>query len=298
LYAYKLADRHDRAGRAEQAEKLAEIAGSINSDNALEHLRLAFLQLQREEGLYKWAEREYRRVIEIGGPGRDLSLNAQSLMAEMLHDIEHELDAAQALEAMSAAMQENIKQGNAEQNGRSELGTVKARMNYFFACDHAAKGERDQQIKRLEAAIKEDPLDADVLIALYRLPDRSPKEKERTLQLIREAAAEFRKQINLDPDSPENHAPYNQLAWLLSNTAGDYSEALAASLKSLELNPKAAGYMDTLGHCYHALGDFENAVKIQTEAVEREPHSLQMQRMLVVFRDALEKQRQGKNRKQ
>ena len=79
----------------------------------------------------------------------------------------------------------------------------------------------------------------------------------------------------------------NQLAWLVSNTTGDFDEALRCSHRSLELAPDTAGFLDTLGRCYYAKGDYENAVKHQTRAAELEPHSGQIRRQLELFKKTL-----------
>ncbi len=112
--------------------------------------------------------------------------------------------------------------------------------------------------------------------------------------MIRAATEEFRNQIQ---QSPDNATPYNQLAWLVGNTEGDYQEALRCSQKSIELRPNVAGYLDTLGRCYFSVGDFSNAVKYQLQAIELDPHSGQMNRQLVVFREALAKAESQKSKK-
>ena len=53
------------------------------------------------------------------------------------------------------------------------------------------------------------------------------------------------------------------------------------------------GHVDTLGRCYYAAGDFENAVKVQSRAVELDPHSQQMKRQLALFQEALEKKKKS-----
>ena len=63
------------------------------------------------------------------------------------------------------------------------------------------------------------------------------------------------------------------------------------SHKSLEIRPDTGGYLDTLGRCYYAKGDLENAVKYQSKAVELDPHSQQIRRQLKVFQDELAKKK-------
>ena len=85
---------------------------------------------------------------------------------------------------------------------------------------------------------------------------------------------------------------FNQYAWLVCNTTGDYRRAVDYSVRSLELrNWESASYLDTLGHCYYAAKDFENAVKYQQQAVDKDPGSLGMRRQLKVFQQALSNQR-------
>jgi tetratricopeptide (TPR) repeat protein len=82
---------------------------------------------------------------------------------------------------------------------------------------------------------------------------------------------------------------YNEFAWLIANTAGDYRQALRSSLKSLELEPGSGAYLDTLGRCYYAVGDLKNAVKTQKQAVDKAPYFQQIQRQLKFFEAELAK---------
>jgi tetratricopeptide (TPR) repeat protein len=102
--------------------------------------------------------------------------------------------------------------------------------------------------------------------------------------MIDELSHTFQQQIEENPDDPTN---YNQWAWLISNTVGDYEKAIRYSQRSLQLQPEDAGYLDTLGRCYFAAGDLENAVKTQRRAVEKMPHMQVMQRQLKQFEESL-----------
>ena len=73
------------------------------------------------------------------------------------------------------------------------------------------------------------------------------------------------------------------------------------SHRSLELLGPSGGdsgqasFLDTLGRCYYAVGDFENAVKYQREAIEKLNFMQVMHRQLALFESALaEKQKNGK----
>ena len=84
---------------------------------------------------------------------------------------------------------------------------------------------------------------------------------------------------------------YNQYAWVVGNTVGDFEQAIKFSRKSLDLRGwTLSGYVDTLGHAYYGAGKFEEAVLWQSKAVELDPASQAMSRKLKVFQAALKKQ--------
>jgi tetratricopeptide (TPR) repeat protein len=196
--------------------------------------------------------------------------------------------AAKTLEEAAKPFQGKPKDGIDQEiigTGRT-VDSVLARMHFFRGCQYEAAGQRDKQLEELKAGLEQDPTDVDVLIALFHLPNLEAALRDKARKLIRDSAENYRQQIKETPDDP---TPYNQFAWLIANTEGDKQEALRASQKSLELRPGAAGFLDTLGRCYFAAGDVENAVKHQAKAVELDPHSGQMNRQLKLFREALEK---------
>ena len=55
----------------------------------------------------------------------------------------------------------------------------------------------------------------------------------------------------------------------------------------MDLRKDSPGYLDTLGRCYYAADDLENAIKYQKQAVELDPDSQQMRRQLKMFETAL-----------
>ena len=159
----------------------------------------------------------------------------------------------------------------------------------------AAKQQGDDKAyaEFLKQGIKADPTDADVLIGLYKLPNQDPADLKQTKDLIAKAVEQSRNIIEEIPDDP---MAYNQLAWLVGNTEGDFDEAIALSQKSIELKranepSSVGGYLDTLAHCYYGKGDYEHAVSTQEEAAKLEPHSQAIARQLKVFKEALAKQK-------
>src|SRR5262249_14321148 len=149
-------------------------------------------------------------------------------------------------------------------------------------------------------AIAQDPSDADVLIALYDTSADSPDRRKQAMELIQAADTKFREEMTKEPNNPE---PYNEDAWLIGNTEGDHQSAIQHSQRSLELlrgfvevvslsdagdlQRSEGGFLDTLAHCYAGNKDFELAVKYQSLALEKDPHSMAISRALAQFKAKL-----------
>lgn len=85
---------------------------------------------------------------------------------------------------------------------------------------------------------------------------------------------------------PQEANGYNEYAWLVANTEGDFKKAIRYSTRSLEMAFDNPSYLDTLAHCRFAAGDRAAAVRIQSLAQRLEPHSRTILRNLERFRAA------------
>jgi len=286
LYAESQLVRGDK----KQADELSLQASKFNpgrsEESLLQHMAVGRRLVRR--GRFDWAEREYRTVIERGGAGQPIVVTTQQALSEMLHDLGEDLRAAEVLQETVKAAGRN-RPNDEDYYGRT-FGETKSRMHYFFSLDWQRKGDTAKQKQALDSALEAAWNDVDVLIACFRLPNQSAEYRKRISDYIRKAADEMREQI---ADDPQNATNYNQFAWLIGNTEGDYDEALKASKTSIELEPEAGGYYDTLGRCYYAKADYDNAVKFQSRAMELEPHSGLIRRQLDLFRQAQAQAKQG-----
>jgi len=303
LLLYHLAEAQLRNGQRDEAEKTAQQALDSNQEEHQEHT-LAALALQ-ERGLFEWSEREYRQVLQRVTPASPEGLWARLLYSEMLHDVPRDQDAAAVLREIVDAAERDESVRYLIVRFRDQPGSVAARMHFFLAEHARISGDEKQQCEHLKQAIRLDPTDADVLIGAYRVSANDPSWRQETLELIATTVQEYREEVR-DYEGQAAEAPseadradlhrdlataHNQLAWLIANTEGDYEEALRSSLRSLELRPETAGYLDTLGRCYYAKGDYSNAVRYQSRAVELDPHSGQILRQLELFKQAAENER-------
>ncbi len=282
---YTLAQARKAQGSEELAEQFAERAFRLNpgSDDTTARLRIA--RWLESAGMMAWSEREYRQVIAHGGAESDEVIHARFWLSELLHDADRDSEAAEVLRGLVDLL---VKNGPLHQKLTTlhhPPKSIRSRMYYFAACDFAAKSDRTRQLEQLELAVAADPADADVLIALYRFPDQDDKRRQQTRDLIRDAAEEFRGELNDDPDQAN---VYNEYAWLIGNTEGDLDRAIEYAHKGVELAPDESSLLDTLARCYAAKKDFANAVKYQSRAAEIDPYSHQIARSLGEYRKALE----------
>jgi len=287
LYAWANAKRLQ--GTSDDAEKIVQRARALNPDDQRRHL-ITGLELHKR-GRVEWSEQEYRDAIGMGTPGQALTLTAQFLLSESLHDRLEDLEAGKVLDEATKGMEAAAKQGLDLENAQRNPAANRARAHYFYALHYQRTNDSKKALQHLLEGLGEDQYDAEILIALFQTPDLDVTLRDRVRKLIRESAALYRRQMQ---ETPDDDTPYNQLAWLISNTEGDFQEALRASQKSLEIKPESPGHIDTLARCYFAVGDYENAVKNQKRAIELEPHSQQMKRQLAEFEAAAAKKKDAK----
>ena len=291
MLLYTLAEARLAQGKEALAGQIAAKALALSGEDIERHAIVA-ADLQKQ-GMHRWAEQEYRRIIAIGPPGN--SPGAYRLLSELLHDQGKELAAGEALKQFVDLLDKQPELNQLLQQNGSDPGTIRSRMFYFLAENERLQGNIAKQTELLDQAIAHDATDADVLAAMYRLPKQSDERRQQTIRRVKAAADAFRREIReaemRDPPFPVSG--YNQIAWLLSNTLGETDtamadEAIRASLKSLEMSPRNGGYLDTLARCYYARGDYEAAVRHQTEAAALEPHSGLIRKQLELFQKALE----------
>jgi tetratricopeptide (TPR) repeat protein len=285
---YSLAQACAERGEKKRAEETALRALHLHpgkqEEQLIHHCQVA--QQLRERGQFTWARREYQHVISLGGEEDELTIMSRIYLSEMLHEEGHDLDAAAVLEKLVHAIEAG-KVTEAMLFGR-ELRDVRSRLPYFHACHWTTKNDLAKQREYLDKAMEVNPEDIDVLIACYHLPNQPAAYHKKIVGLIEKTAAKLHGAIALDPESP---SMYNQYAWLVGNTEGDFDEAIRCSRKSLELQPEEGGYYDTLAHVYFGKGDYENAVKYQTKAAQLDPHSGLIQKKLEVFRKKLKEKK-------
>lgn len=306
LLQYRLAESYRQLKQNDKADKVAERALKAVPDEPTAHLAIAY-DLQHD-GLFEWAEHEYRYLIRHFNDQPMVVIQARFALSEMLHETDRDQMAGEVLRALVKDIETQAEfREIIEEETRREVSSIRSRMHYFFAQHHAQREDYARQRELLLEGYTHNPHDADVLIAMYRISDPEPAWQETTRKRIQKAVEFLRGRLTelekrwgqlegkekaltqLELATVNNH-----LAWLIANTEGDLDEALRCSKMSLELRPdQPAGFLDTLGRCYYARGEYEKAVEHQSQAVALEPHSPLIVGQLELFEEAIRQQDAG-----
>jgi tetratricopeptide (TPR) repeat protein len=307
---YRLAETHEKLGEHDKATAAASRALALHPESLDDHLLIGH-ELEETPGLAQWAEGEYRQVLKAATPASKADFKARFVLSELLHDRLKELEAAQTLQPVADLLaKDDTAKSTCEVAGRPpEL--VLARMNFFYACHDHEQQHYAAEKKHLQLAADAFYKDADVLIAMYRLPQADDAWQRSAKERIETVVTEYHREVeesraaletaDSEPIRRELTANLasncNQYAWLVGNTFGDYplavkfsQEAVRISQQLLELKPHYPGFLDTLGRAHYAAGDLVNAVKSQSLASSLNPASGQIRRQLDFFkREAAER---------
>jgi predicted Zn-dependent protease len=301
---YRLAENYLQQAKTDEANATAARARKIQPENFIEHYNVASKLKQRQQ--FEWAELEYRVILDNNPEASPQNISTRLVLAEMLHDVQRDKDAAEVLQKLVTLAEEDAAVRQALAQRERTLDEVKSRMNFFYSAHLLANANVEEAMKKLNEGFEADPYDVDLLIAMYRLQTEDAAFKEKTMTGLKAAIAHYKNDItkyeklfggnnrNIRMQLSSNLVwamACNQYAWLVANTEGDYQDAIKQSHKSLELRPDSASFLDTLGRCYYAAGDLKNAVKYQREAVEIDPSTNHLKRQLEQFEAELAKQK-------
>jgi hypothetical protein len=258
------------------AEQLARATFEQEGMSFVDRLRAGIL-LQKW-GAGDWASREYTAVVDDNEAPAQQQVLASVMYAEFLHDRGRDGEAAGVLDRLVG--DDAGERAPALRQLDRDPAQTRARADYFRACAAAAAGDTAAQRRALEAAAGGAAPDVDALIALYHLPNNTPEQRQATLDRIQAALARMEEEIQQVPEDPNT---YNEYAWLVSNTEGDFAKALRYSKRSLRDSFDNASYLDTLAHCHAAAGNLAAAIRTQRLAMRHEPHNRIIRLNLAAF---------------
>ena len=283
------------------------------TDHQLQEIAIAHYQVARMlrlRGRFDWAERENREIIKHCDIESIVGVSARQELARMFSEqLRHE-DAAKILFPISDRAEKDRLYQARMSRWRISLSRIRSLYHYEsgLALLNSEEGKNDPdafaEVKRkLQLAYRFDNDNIDILIRMYRIKDPDDADWQSTvMKQLEQNLNELKKGISVI-ESRRNRMQasdykeelgelYNQYAWLVSNTEGDFERALKCSQDSLEfldtdeLEARAAR-LDTCARCYFSLGRVEEAIETQKKAIKLDPFSPPMQRQLKEFEAAL-----------
>lgn len=253
----------------------------------------------KQRGLFRWAEREYRLVIESLEVDKTPAAAARDELSQLLGELERHQDVVDLLTPLVDRLEKDAKLQQKLNNMFFSINRTKSNLLFHQAQVLLAKGEKEAARPLLRNAFERYRINIDILIAMYRLDGDEAwnKRVRRELDLARRQSELMVQQSKLRAKQfgkifeDKVADAYNQYAWLIANTEGDYEKALDYSLKSLEVRTEeesTGARLDTCARCYFAVGDIEKAIVTQKRAIKLMPHSPPLKRQLKEFEAAKE----------
>lgn len=293
---YLLAEVELRQGNLELADSIADKVLQRKPYGALpsnyEYYTLATELTKRE--LYRWAEKEFEKSIEGASLTERSTLLSLLSYSDLLMDGEKYGRSAEVLERLASKIREEPLY---ESQVRmifpfAESSLFVVRYELCRGKDAVTREDIDEAKSAFRAGLAEDYIDVDLLIAAFELKSDREWAAEVSEQIVTQqtilrrkieaAEKEWRAGGNRDiaTTSRELSNRCNEYAWLVSQTEGDFEDALRKANLACELDEANAAYLDTKAATLWRLGRRDEAVAIQREAVAIEPESRSMQRTL------------------
>jgi len=285
-------------------EAISEMQPKELEENA--RLRRELAEMLRERGMFQWAEREYRSVVD-SMPLEDLNtIVVRGRLSMMYRELQRHQDVIDVLEPVVDRMSKDDafrmkirtqpSLGPFVSTWKSLVAYHTALLELEMPAENAATGEanRVKARRRMLAAFQENRENIDILIKMYKTEGDAQWRDVVKNQLARSILNAETAIINAQADLKrmpgqkariDLAAALNNYAWLVCNTEGDLGLALDYSLRSLKLIEDSAK-LDTCGRCYFAVGDFDNAIRMQKRALAMEPYSPPLKRQLAEFEAA------------
>lgn len=281
------------------------------TDHQLQEIAYAHYQvalLLQSRGRFEWSERESRAVIAHCDIESIVGVSARQQLAGMFSDQLRHADAAKVLFPIADRAQKDQLYQSRMSRWQFSLSRIRSLYQYESGLALLEEKRSDQgtlnEVKsKLQLAYRFDNDNIDILIRMYRLEDpNDPEWMASVMKQIEQNTNELQQRITRIESrkkiiKPEDYKAelgeaYNQFAWLISNTEGDYERALKCSQDSLEFLDSddvryRAARLDTCARCYYALQRYEEAVQAQEQAIKLDPHSPPMLRQLELFKSSL-----------
>jgi len=174
------------------------------------------------------------------------------------------------------------KDGRVELNDHAADDDIRAEIAFRRARGAQARGDLSAADRQVQSLLQCTPGNNDVTISFIRwLKETGRQTQARTLfERVYEQAHDRVSGADAKP------GPQNDLAWLCARCGERLDDAIANARAAVEAMPDTAAFIDTLAEANFARGHREEAIKLETRALELSPENDFMRQQLERFKSA------------
>ncbi|MGD0540427.1 MAG: HEAT repeat domain-containing protein [Tepidisphaeraceae bacterium] len=147
-----------------------------------------------------------------------------------------------------------------------------------------ARHDEAQVRRRMEQLLELKPTDGDIAIDVVPMLEQRRQNVDANL-LFQWAYDDMKKKLDADP---RNADKLNSIAWLCAECDRKLPEARQWAQQAAAILPNNAAILDTLADTNFRLGRYDDAVRIETQAVHLDPDDAFMRKQIERFRAAAE----------
>ena len=277
-----------QASQEKEGRELMERAHWLPLGNAEARYKLA-RKLSRR-GLAEAARRERELAFRLGWSERDLPLVlgflGESDPWPMDYALSLDMEDArppQELRRIAARCErvllDSVRESNCLSRTASFYLSGPHRVHFLRARAFVAEGRVKEALEEVQLCLAFLPGDIEMPVCL--VPELEKRGRKREADELFGRVFGFYEQLCKDyPRWAEGH---NSLAWLAARCGRRLDEALAHSLRAVQLEPRSAAYLATLAEVHFQRGDRARALELIKQCVERDPRNEAFRKRLQRF---------------
>lgn len=262
-----------KLGQDKEGKKLMERAHWLPLAN--ESARYSLAEALAKHGLEDAARRERELVVRTGA---FRSVYASNVLDEMADEAVARKDYLTAADCTQRILVIVLQSGAFFLESEANL-LVPFWVRQYRARGLLAAGKVEDALKEADQALTMLPGNIELPLQLVPELDRKGR-KDEADQLFARVLAVNEKLCSDYPRAADGH---NNVAWLAAGCRRQLDKALEHARKAVELEPKNAGYLDTLAEVYFQRGDKDRALALMKKCIEMEPDNTYFPKQLKRF---------------